>query len=403
LEGRHCELGQIGYARDGVKGRQQIVYGLLTSKDGCPVAVQAFEGSTGDPSTVADQVAKIKERFRLSRVVLVGDRGMITTARIDEDLRGSGLDWITALRAPAIRQLAERGAIQLSLFDETNLAEVTDPAYPGERLVVCRNPILGEERRRKRAALLASTEAELAQIEAATKRQKRALRGEGKIGVRVGRVINHYKMAKHFITEISDDHFSFRRDEARIAEEAALDGIYVVRTSVAAERLTSVEVVSSYKRLQQVERAFRILNGELDVRPIHHRLADRVRAHLLICMLAHYVEWHMLRELTPLLFAEQDLERSANRPDPVDPPTRSATTAAKAATKRTQDGFPVHSFRSLLRDLATLTVNRIEPAGLAGAAFDKTTTPTTLQGRALALLGLSERVGFQRPVPVQNR
>lgn len=395
LEGRHCELGRLGYPRDGVKGRLQIVYGLLTTKDGCPVAVQVFEGNTGDPATVPAQVAKLKDRFGLSSVVMVGDRGMITKARIEENLRETGFDWITALRAPAIKQLAQRGTIQLSLFDETNLLEVSDPQYPGERLVVCRNPVLAEERRRKREALLKATEAELAKIETAVRREKRPLRGEGAIGVRLGKVINHYKVGKHFITEIGDDHFSFRRDEARIAHEAVLDGLYVIRTSVGVDRLSSAEVVASYKRLQRVERAFRIFNGDLDVRPIHHRKADRVRVHLLLCMLAHYVEWHMLERLSPLLFSEEYPEQvAATRSSPVNPPLRSAAAAAKARTKRTEDGLSVHSFRTLLRDLGTITVNRMKPIEAGIPAFDKITTPTPLQHQALQLLGVSEHLGF---------
>jgi transposase len=403
LEGRHCDLGRLGYPRDGVKGRLQIIYGLLTTKDGCPVAVEVFEGNTGDPATVPAQVAKIKDRFGLSSVVLVGDRGMITKARINEDLRDGGLDWITALRAPAIKQLAQRGTIQLSLFDQTNLLEVSDPQYPGERLVVCRNPVLAEERRRKREALLKATEAELAKIETAVRREKRPLRGKDAIGVRLGKVINHYKMGKHFITEIGDDVFSFRRDEARIAEEAVLDGIYVVRTSVGTDRLSSAEVVVSYKRLQRVERAFRIFNGDLDVRPIHHRKADRVRVHLLLCMLSHYVEWHMLERLAPLLFAEEHPEQvAATRSSPVNPPLRSASAAAKAKTKRTQDGLSVQSFCSLLRDLRTITVNRMQPTDASMIAFDKITTPTPLQSRALQLLGVSEKLGFTKK-PVSRR
>lgn len=395
LEGRHCELGRLGYPRDGVKGRLQIIYGLLTTKDGCPVAVQVFEGNTGDPATVSAQVAKIKDRFRLSSVVLVGDRGMITKARIDEDLRGSGLDWITALRAPAIKQLARRGAVQLSLFDETNLAEVSDPEYPGERLIVCRNPILAEERRRKREDLLSATEAELRKIQLAVRREKRPLRGAGVIGVRLGKVINRYKMSKHFMTHIGEDHFSFQRDDEQITQEAALDGLYVVRTNVGPEKLNSAEVVASYKRLQRVERAFRIFNGDLDIRPIHHRKADRVRAHLFLCMLSHYVEWHMLERLAPLLFSEEHPEREAlARPSPVNPPVRSASATAKAKTKRTTDGLPVQSFRSLLRDLATIGVNRMQPTQAVLPAFDKVTTPTPLQRRALQLLGVSEHLGF---------
>ncbi|MBI2238956.1 MAG: IS1634 family transposase [Actinobacteria bacterium] len=396
LEGRHCELGRLGYPRDGVKGRLQIVYGLLTTKEGCPVAVEVFEGNTSDPATVSPQVAKIKDRFGLSQVVLVGDRGMITQARITSDLTEAGLHWITALRAPAIRSLVEAGTIQISLFDQVNLAEVrNEQDYPGERLVVCRNPAVAAERARKREALLASTEAELHKIEAATARDKRRLKGKDKIGVRVGRVINKYKVAKHFITEIGEERFSFRRNEEKIAAEAALDGIYVIRTSVGPADLSAEEAVRSYKRLQRVERAFRIFNGDLDVRPIHHRKADRVRAHLLLCMLAHYVEWHMLGDLAPMLFSEEDPEGAeAARPNPVDPPVRSAPARSKARRKRTEDGHPVHSFRSLLADLRTVAANRIEPAEPGIPPFDIITTPTPLQERAFALLGVSHRLGF---------
>jgi len=396
LEGRHCELAHIGYARDGVKGRLQIVYGLLTSKEGCPVAVEVFEGNTADPATVPAQVAKLRERFGLSRVVLVGDRGMITEARIDQDQKSAGLEWITALRAPAIRKLAEAGTIQHSLFDQSNLAEVSHPDYPGERLVACRNPILAAERRRRREALLAATEAELATIEGATKRDTRRLHGKERIGVRVGKVINRYKVAKHFLIEIGDEYFSFRRNEPRIAQEAALDGIYVIRTNVADDGLSSPEVVASYKRLQRVERAFRVPSGDLEVRPIHHRKGDRVRAHLLICMLAHYVEWHMRERLAPLLFSEEDPEQAAAGPDPVTPSGRSPSSAAKARTKRTQDGLPVQSFPSLLRNLATIAANRIQPTEGGIPPFDTITTPTALQERALGLLGVSERLGFSR-------
>lgn len=400
LEGRHCELGRLGYPRDGVKGRLQIVYGLLTTKDGCPVAVEVFDGNTADPATVSAQVAKIKGRFGLDTVVLVGDRGMITQARIVEDLQPAALDWITALRAPAIRSLAEAGVIQMSLFDQVNLAEVTHPDYPGERLVVCRNPAVATERRRKRDALLSSTETDLTKIEAATRRHKRKLKGKDKIGIRVGKVINHYKMAKHFIIEIGDESFSFRRNEDRIGAEAALDGIYVIRTSVGTDELSQEEVVRSYKRLARVERAFRVFNGDLDVRPIHHRKADRVRAHLLICMLAHYLEWHMLGDLAPMLFSEENPEGTeAARPNPVDPPVRSASATSKARTKRTNDGQPVHSFRSLLGDLATVAANRIKPNEPGIPPFDIITTPTALQERAFKLLGVNHRLGFSQ----QNR
>lgn len=394
LEGRHCPLGKIGYPRDGVKGRLQIVYGLLTTKEGCPVAVEVFEGNTADPTTVSAQVKKIKERFSLSKVVLVGDRGMITEARITEDLKDAGLDWISALRAPAIRSLLEGEAIQISLFDQVRLAEVAHSDYPGERLVVCRNPAVAEERRRKREALLSSTEKLLAEIEVATRRDKRALKGKDKIGVRVGKVINRYKVAKYFETEIGEESFSYRRNEEKISAEAALDGFYVIRTSVGAEAISAEEAVRSYKRLQEVEHAFRIFNGDLDVRPIHHRKEDRVRAHFFLCMLAHYVEWHMAQDLAPMLFAEDDPPGAeAARPSPVDPPARSASARSKARKKRTQDGDPVHSFQSLLDDLATVAANRIQPREAGIPAFDMITTPTRIQQRAFELLGVSHRLG----------
>lgn len=395
LEGTHCELGKIGYARDGVKGRQQVVYGLLTTKEGCPVAVQVFEGSTGDPATISQQVAKLKKRFKLTSVVLVGDRGMITEARLRDDLAPNRLDWITALRAPRIWSLVRDGAVQMSLFDQTNLAEVTHPDYPGERFVACHNPLEGEDRRRKREELLAATEADLEKIRIATERKNRPLRGEDKIGERVGRVIARRKMRKHFIWGIDDSgRFWFRRDQERIAREAALDGLWMVRTSVGSDRLSASEVVSSYKRLQQVERAFRIFNGDLDVRPIYHRKANRVRAHFLICMLAHYVEWHMLHSLAPLLFCEEDPAAvETARPDPVAPPVRSRSSASKAATKHNQDGWPVQSFRSLLKGLGTIAVSRIRPELEGVIEFDKVTDPTPLQEQVFKLLGVSPRYG----------
>lgn len=395
FEGRSCPLAKLGYARDGVRGRLQVVYGLLTNKDGCPVAVQVFEGNTADPSTVAAQVGKLRDRFRLSQVVVVGDRGMLTRARIDEDLRPAGLGWVTAIRAPAIKALAEAGAIQPSLFDEVDLAEIDHPDYPGERLVVCRNPALAAERARKREELLAATEAELHKIEAATRRAKRPLRGRDRIGVRVGKVINRHKVAKHFQIQITEDGLTFRRDHTRIAAEAALDGIYVIRTNVGAEHMSAEEVVSSYKRLAHVERAFRIYNTELDVRPIHHRKAERVKAHFFICMLAHYIEWHMLKRLAPILFTDDDKTTAqAQRSNPVEPARRSPQAQAKARRKRTQDGQPVHSFRSLIADLATIAANRIRPQDTAVPPFDMITTPTPIQDRAFKLLGVSPRLGF---------
>jgi Transposase DDE domain len=395
FEGTTCPLAALGYARDGVKGRPQVVYGLLTSTEGIPVAVEVFEGNTADPATVASQVAKVRERFGLSHVVLVGDRGMLTKARIDTDVAPAGLEWVTALRAPSIKALVAKGAIQLSLFDETDLAEIDHPDYPGERLVVCRNPALAAERARKREDLLAATEAELEKVGAATARERRPLRGKDQIGLRVGKVIGHYKMGKHFIIEIGEQSFSCRRDEEAIAAEAALDGIYVLRTNVAADALSTAEVVASYKRLAGVERAFRIFNGDLDVRPIHHRRSDRVRAHFFVCMLAHYLEWHLLDRLAPLLFVDDDkASAEAVRPSPVAPAARSSAAKAKDARKRTPEGHPVHSFASLLADLATICVNRIQPADADLAAFDMVTTPTPLQRRAFELLGVSHRLGF---------
>lgn len=395
FEGTTCPLAARGYARDGVKGRPQVVYGLLTSKEGIPVAVEVFEGNTADPATVASQVAKVKERFGLAHVVLVGDRGMLTKARIDADVAPAGLEWVTALRAPSIKALAAVGAIQLSLFDETDLAEITHPDYPGERLVVCRNPALAAERARKRQDLLQATEAQLEKVAVATTRQRRPLRGRDQIGLRVGKVIGRYKMGKHFVIDIGEESFSYRRDEAAITAEAALDGIYVLRTNVAAEYFTTAEVIASYKRLASVERAFRIFNGDLDVRPIHHRRADRVRAHFLVCMLAHYLEWHLLDRLAPMLFIDNDKAAAeADRPSPVAPAVRSAKAKTKDTHKRTPDGEPVHSFATLLADLATICVNRIQPTDPDTAAFDMVTTPTPLQRRAFQLLSVSHRLGF---------
>ncbi len=362
LEGRHCELARFGYSRDGKKDKLQIVSGLLCAADGCPVAVEVFEGNTGDPSTLAAQVTKLKERFGLSRVVLVGDRGMITEARIAEDLAPAGLDWLTALRAPAIQALAaDNGPLQLSLFDERDMAEITSPDYPGERLIVCRNNALAAERARKREVLLAATEADLARIATSVKRQRAPLQGADKIGLKAGAVLGKRKMAKHFELTITGTSFSFTRNEASIQKEAALDGFYVLRTSVPAEALDAAAVVSTYKSLAQVERAFRSMKTVvLDVRPIHHRLAGRVRAHVFLCMLAYYVVWHMRERLAPLLFDDHDKENARKgRASPVAPAKVSAAAKAKAASRKTADGLPVHSFRTLLQDLATLTRNTV--------------------------------------------
>ena len=394
FEGRTCPLGAIGHARDGVKGRLQIVYGLLCSTAGIPVAIEVFEGNTADPKTLARQISTLKDRFRLSRVCLVGDRGMLTTARIRDEVRPAQLDWISALRAPQIKTLVEDGALQLSLFDEQDLLEITSPEFPGERLVCCHNPALAQKRAGKRQELLAATEKELTPIAAATRRATRPLRGKDKIALRVGKVFNHYKMAKHFIIEITDESFTFTRNTAAIAAEAALDGIYVLRTSLPEPTLTQHDVVLRYKNLADVERFFRTLNGELDVRPIRHRLADRVRAHLFLRMLSYYISWHMKAALAPILFVDNDKPAAAaKRANPVAAAQRSDDALTKAARKRTTDNTPVHSFTSLLADLATICANHIQPADDI-PAFTMTTTPTPLQRRAFQLLDVSHRHGL---------
>ena len=362
LEGQRCELGRFGYSRDGKRDKLQIVFGLLCAADGCPVAVEVFEGNAGDPSTLAAQVTKLKEHFGLSRVLLVGDRGMITEARIREDLVPAGLDWLTALRAPAIQALAaDNGPLQLSLFDERDMAEIASPDYPGERLIVCRNKTLAAERARKRGELIEATEADLARIKSHVESGRTPLRGADKIGLRAGAVLGKRKMAKHFELTITDTSFSFARNEASIQKEAALDGFYVLRTSVPAGALDTAAVVCAYKSLAHVERAFRsVKTVDLEVRPIHHRLAARVRAHVFLCMLAYYVVWHMRQALAPLLFEDHDKENAAmERPSPVAPAKVSAVAKAKAASRKTADGSPVHSFRTLLQDLATLTRNTV--------------------------------------------
>jgi hypothetical protein len=394
FEGRSCPLGAIGHARDGVKGRLQIVYGLLCTTEGVPVAIEVFEGNTADPKTLAAQITKLKTRFALERVCLVGDRGMLTSARIRDELRPGGLDWITALRAPQIKALVEADALQLSLFDEQNLVEISSPDYPGERLVCCRNPALAAERTRKRGELLAGTEKELATIAAATRRDKRPLRGKDKIALRVGKVVNKFKMAKHFTLTITEDSFTFCRNQETIAAEATLDGIYVLRTSLPEHTLPTDDVVLRYKGLEDVERFFRTLNTELDVRPIRHRLADRVRAHMFLRMLSHYLSWHMKQRLAPILFHDHDKPAArAQRADPVAAAQRSNPALAKASRKRTQDHYPVHSFTSLLADLATICVNHIQPAHDM-PSFTMITTPTPLQRRAFELLAVSHRHGL---------
>ena len=389
LEGRCCALARLGYSRDGRRDKLQIVVGLLCTAGGCPVAVEVFEGNTGDPATLTAQIDKLKWRFGLSRVVLVGDRGLITSARIAEELAPAGLDWLTALRAPAIQKLAaENGPLQPSLFDERDLAEIESPDYPGERLIVCRNPALGAERTRKRAELLDATERELRRIQARVRRARQPLRGADKIGQAVGAVLGRRKVAKHFHIAIADTDLGFTRDTASIAAEAALDGFYVLRTNVPVAKLSAADTVLAYKSLAGVERAFRSMKTvDLELRPIFHWTAPRVRAHVLLCMLAYYLEWHMRQALAPMLFDDHDRPAGeALRSSPVAKAQASPAAKRKATTKHTDEGLPVHGFRSLLADLATLTRNTVR-CGRA-ATFQLLATPTEIQRRAFDLLGV---------------
>jgi len=394
FEGRTCPLARLGYSRDGKRGKLQIVIGLLCTAEGCPVAVEVFEGNVGDPSTVPNQVDKLKQRFKLERVVLIGDRGMITEARIEETVKPAGLNFITTLRAPAIRILAEAGTIQLSLFDQRDLAEITSPDYPGERLVACRNPLLADERARKRRELLDATEQELLHIQTRVRRAKKPLRGKDKIALAVGAVINHYKMAKHFAVTISDHDLTFERKTEQIDAETLLDGIYVLRTDLEPKTLDATATVKAYKDLAHVERAFRSLKTvDLDVRPIHHRRADRVRAHVLLCMLTYYLEWHMRGALRPILFDDHNKAAAqAARSSIVAKAERSDAADRKAATKRTHDGLPVHSFRSLLADLATVTRNTMAMVQSLDATFVLYPKLTPLQDRAFQLLGVNVKL-----------
>ena len=388
FEGRTCPLAKRGYSRDGKRHKLQIVFGLMCTAEGCPVAVEVFEGNVGDPSTLASQISKLKQRFGLEHVVLIGDRGMITEARINETVKPAGLNFITALRAPAIRSLAEAGTIQLSLFDERDLAEISSPDYPGERLIVCRNPLLAEERTRKRGELLDATEQDLLDVQARVRRTKRPLRGKDKIALAVGAVVNHYKMAKHFALTITDDDLTFQRASEQIDAEAMLDGIYVLRTDLKTEALDADATVRAYKDLATVERAFRSLKTvDLEVRPIHHRRAQRVRAHVLLCMLAYYLEWHMRQALKSILFDDHDkVAAEAARASIVAKAGRSDAADRKAATKRTHDDLPVHSFRSLLADLATVTRNTMAMSQSLDAAFVLYPKLTPAQDRAFQLL-----------------
>ncbi len=390
VEGRCCPLAAFGYNRDRKKGKMQIVYGLVCAADGCPVAVEVFAGNTGDPATLGAQIAKLKERFRLTRVVLVGDRGLLTEARLNQEVGPAGLDWITALRAPAIRALAEGGVLQPDLFDQRDLASITAPDYPGERLIVCRNPDLARERARKRDDLLAATERDLAEVARAVTRKRRPLRGADAIGLRAGAVLDRHKMGKHFDLTITDDRFSFERKQAGIADEAKLDGIYVIRTNVPPEVLDDAATVAAYKGLSRVERAFRSLKTvDLDIRPIHHWLSDRVRAHVFVCMLAYHVEWHLRGLLAPMLYDDADKQAAAaERESVVAKARRSAEALAKQTTGRTADGLRVHSFQSLLADLATLTRSTVLTALNENYTFTVDARPTPIHNKAFELLGV---------------
>src|SRR6266700_3822134 len=389
FEGRHCPLARFGHSRDERSGNPQIVFGLMTNSQGCPIAVEVFQGNTGDPKTVAPQVQKLRQRFRLKQIVLVGDRGMRTSARIRDDLkRQEGLQWISALKSVQIQKLVQTGALQLSLFDQRDLAEIQHPSYPGERLIACLNPLLAEERGRKRKELLEATQKQLDKIVAATQRKKKPLRGRKEIGLAVGRILGRYKMGKHFRLFIEDDGFRCERKPDNIEREAALDGIYVIRTSVPVQTLSSEKVVGCYKGLSDVERAFRSLKSvDLKIRPIYHHLADRVRAHVFLCMLAYYVEWHMRQALAPLLFDEEDPDAAeAARKSIVSPAERSPKANSKDALKRTSDGLPVHSFQTLLKDLATLTMNQVR---VGDQTVQMVATPTPVQQRRASWMHVS--------------
>ena len=382
MEGNSCPLATYGYSRDKKRGKTQIEYGLMTDHEGRPISIEVFSGNTADPKAFVSAVNISRERFRLSELVLVGDRGMITQARIQALAELGGPGWITCLRAPQIRMLMQQGALQLGLFDEVNLATITHPDYPGERLIACRNPDLAKVRARTRLELLEATEAELAKI--ADSVASKTLLGKDKIALRAGRVINRYKVAKHFILAIEDDHFSFNRDQKAIESEAALDGIYVIRTSVGEDQMSDTDAVLAYKGLSVVERDFRNLKAiDLDLRPIYHWSEQRVRAHVFLCMLSAYVTWHLRRAWAPLCFSDEEIPK---RNDPVAQALRSEKAQMKDATKTTEDGQVVHSFQTLLDHLATLTRNKV--AFAKGVTIDKLSLPTPTQRRAFELIGI---------------
>ena len=380
FEGRRCPLAQLGYSRDGKRGTLQIVYGLMCTPEGCPVAVEVFEGSLHDDKTLPAQIEKLRARFGLKTVIVVSDRGMVTKANLELLSDTEGTSWITALKAPQVQKLAKTGALQLSLFDQQNLAEIASDDYPGERLIVCRNPLIAAERQHKRESLLQATERALSEIQARV--QNGTLSGAGQIGLAAGAVWNRWKVKKHFHVQITDTTFTVERKHEQITAEAALDGIYVLRTSVSAEALPSPDVVRSYKQLKEVERAFGTLKGPLELRPIHHRLEDRVKAHVFLCTLAYYLAWHLRQALKPMLF---DDEYPTPASDPVAKATRSQSAKRKTITKRTTTGQPCHSFKTLLSELATQTRNTIRLASTS-STFDQLTNPTPIQAHAHQLI-----------------
>lgn len=387
-EGRSCPLMQFGHDRDGKTGQPIVVYGVLTDSQGRPIAVQAYAGNTGDPTTVPDQVHKLREQFGLQQVVLVGDRGMLTQTQIAKLKQYPGLGWISALRSAAIRDLVQGGALQLSLFDEQNLAEISSPEFPGERLIACHNPLLAEERARKREDLLQATEKEFERIARQVTRRTKSPLSAAEIGKKVGRGGNRFKMAKHFELTIQDGAFGYARRQQQIQREAQLDGIYVIRTSEPRSRLSAEDTVRSYKSLAQVEHAFRCLKGiDILVRPIRHRDEQRVKAHLFLCMLAYYVEWHMRKALASLLFDDEQLDQDRKSRDPVAPAKPSASAKKKKTVRLTTDGLPIHSFETLLAELATRCRNRCRiKSDPNSAPFSHLTEPTPLQQRAFELL-----------------
>jgi len=389
-EGHRCPLAQYGHDRDGKKGLPIIVYGLMTDSVGRPIAVEVYAGNTGDPTTVVDQVNKLRERFQLSRVVLVGDRGMLTQPQIEQIKAHPQMGWITALTSVAIRGLQAQGALQLSLLDQQNLVEMQSPDYPGERLMVCYNPLMAEQRRHKREELLAATEKELTRIGKEVEHRKKKPLAATAIALKVGKVLGRYKMGKHFAHTIEDSKLSWSRREQTIAQEAQVDGIYVIRTSEAAEQLSAADTVRGYKSLAHVERAFRSLKGmDLLIRPIRHRTEERVPAHIFLCMLAYYVEWHLRRVWAPLLFEDEELPAERQRRDPILPATSSESAQAKKRSKQTAEGLPVHSFATLLADLASRArVTYSLKADSSSPTFQQVPPPSPLQSKAYELLNL---------------